>query len=56
VEAAALKRLCPEMSDAETGFLKAFDAVRNRIHVVADKVYVRGGKRAYAHILVAEDF
>ena len=56
VEAAALKRLCPEMSDAETGFLKAFDAVRNRIYVVADKVYARGDKRAYAHILVAEDF
>ena len=56
VEADALKRLCPEMSSAETGFLKAFDAVRNRIHEVADKVYVRGGKGSYAYVLAAEDF
>ena len=56
VEAAALKRLCPEMSGAETGILKAFDAVRNRVHEVADKVYTRGGGRSYACTLVAEDF
>jgi hypothetical protein len=56
VEADALKRLCPDMTGAETGFLKAFDAVRNRIQEVADKVYARGGKRSFAHILVAEDF
>jgi hypothetical protein len=56
VEAAALKRLCPEMAGAETGFLKAFDAVRNRIHEVADNVYSRGGKGSYAYILAAEDF
>jgi hypothetical protein len=56
VEAGALKRLCPEMSGAETGFLKAFDAVRSRIHEAADKVYVRGSKRSYAYILVADDF
>ncbi|MGB5407658.1 MAG: DUF1488 domain-containing protein [Thiogranum sp.] len=56
VEADALKRLCPEMSGAEAGFLKAFDAVRNRIQEVADKVYARGGKRSYAYSLAAEDF
>jgi hypothetical protein len=56
VEAAALKRLCPQMDSAETGFLKAFDAARNRIHEVADKVYVRGGKGSYAYVLAAEDF
>ena len=56
VEPDALKRLCPEMSDAETGFLRAFDAVRNRIHEVADKVYARGGKESFAYILAAEDF
>jgi hypothetical protein len=56
VEEGALKRLCPDMSSAETGFLKAFDAARNRIQEVADKVYVRGGKGSYAYILVAEDF
>lgn len=56
VEADALKRLCPEMISAETGFLKAFDAALNRIHEVADRVYVRGGKGSYAYSLVAEDF
>lgn len=56
VEASALKRLRPDMSGAETGFLQAFDAVRNRIHEVADKVYMRGDKGTYAYVLVAEDF
>jgi hypothetical protein len=56
VEADALKRLCPDMTGAETGFLKVFDAVRNRIHEVADKVYVRDGKGSYAYSLAAEDF
>jgi hypothetical protein len=51
-----LKRLCPDMSDAESGFLLAFDAALNRIHEVADKVYARGGKRSFAYILAAEDF
>jgi hypothetical protein len=52
----ALKRLCPDMSDAESGFLQAFDAALNRIHEVADEVYARDGKGSYACILVAEDF
>ncbi len=56
VEAGALKRLFPEMSGAEMELLKAFDAARNRIYEVADKVYVRGGKGSYAYILAAEDF
>ena len=56
VEADALKRLCPEMSGAEAGFLKAFDAARKRIHEVADKVYVHGRKGSYAYILAADDF
>ena len=56
VEANALKRLCPELSGAETAFLKAFDAARNRIHEVADKVYVRDRKGSYAYILAADDF
>jgi len=51
----ALKRLCPDMSGAESGFLQAFDAALNRIHKVADKVYARGGKGVYAYILAAED-
>jgi len=56
VEADALKRLCPEMSGAETGFLQAFDAARKRIHEVANKVYVRSGKGTYSYILAATDF
>ena len=52
----ALKRLCPDMSDAESGFLQAFDAALNRIHEVADKVYARGGRGSNAYILAAEDF
>ena len=56
VEADALKRLCPEMSGAEPGFLQAFDAARKRIYEVADKVYVRGGKESCAYILAAENF
>ena len=56
VEADALKRLCPDMSSAETGFLQAFDATRKRIHEVANKVYVRGGKGTYSYILAAKDF
>ncbi len=56
VEADALKRLCPEMGSAETGFLKAFDAARSRIHEIADKVYARGGRRSYAYSLAARDF
>jgi hypothetical protein len=52
----ALKRLCPDMSNAESGFLQAFDAARNRIHEVADKMYARGGKVSCAYILVAENF
>jgi len=56
VEADALKRLCPEMDNAETGCLKAFDDARNRIHEVAEKVYVRGGKGCFTCVLAAEDF
>jgi hypothetical protein len=56
VEANALKKLCPEMSNLEAGFLKAFDAARARIQEVANKVYERGSKGSYAYILAAEDF
>jgi hypothetical protein len=51
----ALKRLCPDMAGAEAGFLKAFDAMRDRIHEIADKVYARAGKGSIACILAAED-
>jgi hypothetical protein len=56
VEADALKRLSPQMNSVESGCLKAFDAALDRIHEVADKVYVRGSKGLYAYSLVAEDF
>ncbi|MFC1685189.1 DUF1488 domain-containing protein [Pseudomonadota bacterium] len=58
LETSALKRLCPEMSNFEAEFLKAFDTVRERIYEVADKVYGRGGggKGTYAYVLAAEDF
>ncbi len=56
VEADALKQLCPEMSNVEAGFLKAFDATRARIHEVANKAYVRASDGTYAYILAAEDF
>jgi len=56
VEGEALRKLRPEMGGAESGFLTAFDAVRERIHEVADRVYVHGRKGTYTYILVAEDF
>jgi|GEM_PF-373261 len=54
----ALKKLCPEMGDAEAGFLKAFDAARQRIHRVASEVYTRGsnGSNAYASLSLARCF
>jgi hypothetical protein len=56
VEVDALKKLCPEMGNAEAGFLKAFNAARKRIHEVAEEVYARGRKGSYAYILAAADF
>ena len=56
VEVDALKRLYPEMSGAEAGFLNAFDAVRNRIHEVANKVYVGGSQGSYSYSLSVNDF
>jgi len=55
IEAAALKQLYPEMSGVESGFLQAFDAVRNKIHEVADKVHTRDGRGTYGHILSTGD-
>lgn len=55
MEADALKKLCPQMGDAEAGFLKAFDTVRQRIHEVAAEAYRRGRKGSYAYVLAAKD-
>ncbi len=56
VEADALRQLCPEISNVEAGFLKAFDAARKRIHEVAEEVYTRDSDNSYAYSLKAEDF
>jgi len=56
VETSALKYLCPKMDEAEAGFLQAFDSVRDRIHEIANKIYVRDGKGYYSYILAATDF
>ena len=58
VETDALLRLCPGISDAEPEFLKAFDSILKRIHTVANKVYIQGGKGkgSYAYVLAADDF
>ena len=56
VDAAALQKFSPEMNDAEAGVLMVFDAARDRIHEVADKVYVCGRKGSYAYTLAADDF
>jgi hypothetical protein len=55
IETDALKLLCPEMNDMESGFLQTFDAERERIHVMANKVYERGSNGSYSHFLSAED-
>ncbi len=52
----ALKKLCPEMDNAEAGFLKAFGDARKRIHEVAEEVYAHGHKGSYAYVLAADDF
>jgi len=58
VGAEALQHLCPETEGVEKGYLKAFDDSLERIHNVADKVYVHGGKGkgTYTYILEADDF
>ena len=58
VECDALKQLCPKMGIAEKEFLEAFDKMLNRIHEVANKVYINGagGKGSYAYVLSAIDF
>jgi len=58
LDVAALKRVSPDMTNAEPELLKAFDTARGRIYEVADKVYRRGGggKGTYAYVLAAEDF
>lgn len=58
VEVEALRRLRPGLDMAEKCFLQTFDEARDRIHEVADRLYVRGGKGKsdYAYVLSAGDF
>jgi hypothetical protein len=44
------------VAGSEDGYLKAFDAMRDRIHEMADKVYTRVGKGPIVCILEVEDF
>ncbi|MEZ5586506.1 MAG: DUF1488 domain-containing protein [Sedimenticolaceae bacterium] len=58
VDVEALRRLSSDLDSTESGFLKTFDASRDRIHEVADKLYVRGGRCRgdYAYVLSVADF
>lgn len=56
IEVATLRKLCPEMSDVDTGVLKAFDSVVKNIHEVAGKVYMRASKSSGIYRLAANDF
>lgn len=51
-----LGRLSLEPADIERRVLSVFDAARERIHWVADKVYSRGRTRDYVHCLEPADF
>ena len=50
----ALEKLNSQTRKSEEGYLETFDAVRNRIHKSARKVYSRGGK--FVYFLEAADF
>ncbi len=43
----ALKRIQPDMSRDEAGFLRAFDLNRDMVHTAATKIYRRGRKGSY---------
>lgn len=52
----ALKCLNQDMENAESGYLRTFDAAISRIHEVANKAHKRGGKGAYNYELGADSF
>lgn len=56
VGADALQKFSAEMIGAEARLLEVFDAAREQIHEVADKVYARDRKSSYAYILAADEF
>ncbi|HZP20141.1 MAG TPA: DUF1488 domain-containing protein [Bauldia sp.] len=48
-------KLAPRTAHGEAGILAAFDAVRDRIHQVAMRVYAPGQRRSF-YFLAASDF
>jgi hypothetical protein len=54
IEAAALKRIQPDVRPDETGLLHAFDSNRDLICAAAARLYVRGSRGSYD--LVAANF
>jgi hypothetical protein len=54
IEEAALRRIQPDVSPDESGFLSAFDTNRNLICAAAAKLYRRGTRGSYD--LVAANF
>jgi hypothetical protein len=56
LETGALEKFSSENTDSESGLLRIFDTVRDKIYKVADKVYSRAGKGNYACVLSASDF
>ncbi len=55
VSADALQAIDPEMEGTAEGVLHSFDAVRERIHEAAAKVYAASDKGSYAVNLTADD-
>ena len=56
VEIDALKRLCPKLSEAESGYLQAFDSKRKKIEKVANNIYENNKQRAFSYIISASHF
>ena len=54
LEESALFRLSPKTRNDESGILAAFDAIRDRINSVADRLHA--SKRRAFYVLVATDF
>ena len=55
LDEAALFKLYPRTKNAEEGILAAFDAARERIFEVANKVYAPRQQRSF-YVLAAADF
>jgi len=56
VETDALKKLCPKLSEDESGYLQAFDSKRKKIEKVANNIYENNKQRAFSYIISAGNF